>query len=454
MKALEFYDRALKGNRVEEREFDMHILPGKLTELIKKYEIAFNPEETVPQDLDMAKRAFDAAVELITEVGIFCNSTKTVIPIYEDEIREALSYAPTRHIIGEDADAAEVFHRSIDDSRRPKIIGGPMGAPLSEENYIDIMTSYALEPVVGLHTGAIQTIFGCPVRAGEPVELIACHYESLWTREAVRRAGKPGLCIEGIMSGVSSEAQDAGDFPGGLRPSDLHLISFSNELKVNWDDFKKIIHNQNSGNLIEACTVPMLGGYCGGPEGTAITAIAEALQGFVMAGPMSFASGITALRFGWSNRPTVWANCMIPLAFNCAGVDAIIALYIVGSAGPNTEMLCDELAAESIAQTVSGVSTIYGAVGGQAATLDYATGMETRIVYETSGAAAGMSREQANEIVNRIIDNYEDRLKSDKATLGQSFRKCYDKRLKPSPQYEKLWDKKKVEYQKMGLAFR
>ncbi len=53
---------------------------------------------------------------------------------------------------------------------------------------------------------------------------------------------------------------------------DLKLL---NELKVNWYDLKKIIHNQNRGNLIEACTIPMLGGYCGGPEGTVITAIAE-----------------------------------------------------------------------------------------------------------------------------------------------------------------------------------
>ena len=451
MRVLEFYDRALKGKRIEEKEFDMHVLPGKLRELVKKYDISFDPEEPVPQDLAMAKRAFDAALELLTEVGIYCNSTRSVIPIYEEEIRDALRDAPTNHIIGEGTEAVECYHRSIGDKRRPRLIGGPQGAPLSEENCLDILTSYAMEPVDGLHTGAIQTMFGRKVRANEPVELMACHYEALWAREAVRRAGKPGLCLEGIMSGVSSEVQDAGDFPGGLRPSDLHLICFSNELKVNWGDLKKIIHNQNMGNLIEACSIPMLGGYCGGPEGTAITAVAEIMQGFVMARPISFASGIAALRFGWSNRQTIWANCMLPLALNAAGVDIVLALYIVGSAGPCTEMLCDELAAQAIAQTVSGVSVIYGAAGGQGATLDHATGMESRIVYEASRAAAGMELSEASKIVKELLGKYEETLKSGQVPPGKSFTECYERDLTPSKEYISLWDKKRKELQKMGL---
>ena len=180
MKLLELYDRALSGKRVTEQEFDMKLLPAKLGELIKKYEITYNPEEPVPQDLDMARRTFEAAAELLVEVGVHCKDTQSIINIEEEEIRTALRNAPARHIIGEGTEAVECCCRGIGDKRRPVIIGGACGNPLSEENYIDILTSYACEPIDGLHTGALQSLFGRKVRANEPVELMACQYEALW----------------------------------------------------------------------------------------------------------------------------------------------------------------------------------------------------------------------------------------------------------------------------------
>ena len=228
---------------------------------------------------------------------------------------------------------------------------------------------------------------------------------------------------------------------------------FSNELKVNWQDLKKIAHNQNLGNIINACCAPMLGGYSGGPEGTAITAIAEAMQGFVMAKPMLFTTDVISIRFGTSDRQATWVNCMVPLAFNSAGVNIILAMYIVGTAGPCTEMLCDEVAAIAIAQTASGVSALCGVEGCEGVKMDYVTGMESRIASEISRAAAGMNLSEANEIVNELLGNYEETLKSGKAPTGKSFTECYEQRLKPSKEYLDLWQKKKKELEKMGLVF-
>jgi len=453
MKLVDLYDRALSGKRVTEREFDMKLLPAKLRQLIKKYEITYNPEEPVPQDLDMARRVFEAAVELLVEVGVHCRDTQSIITIEEEEIRTALRDAPTRYIIGEGTEAVECCCRGIGDKRRPIIVGGACGNPLSEENYMSIMFSYACESIDGLHTGALQSLFGRNVRANEPVELMACQYEALWAREAIRRAGKPGMSLEGIMSGAGSEAQDAGDFPGGLRPSDMHLLAFSNELKANWDDFKKIAHNQNRGNIIDACCIPMLGGYAGGPEGTAITATAEVMQGFVMTGSRSFAMDCTSIRFGVTDRPALWVSCMSQLAFKAAGVDLLLSPYVVPSAGPCTEMLCDEIAASAVAATSCGAFKLIGAIGCEAAKLDHATGMESRILREISEAAAGLSLTEANEIVKQLIGRYEETLRSKKAPEGKSFTECYEKGLIPSLAYLNLWEKKKKELAKTGLSF-
>ena len=452
MQVMELYERSLNGRRVEEKEFDMHILPGKLKELIKKYEISYDPEKVVPQDLDMARRTFDAAVELLTGIGIYCRDTRSIITIEEEEIKNALRDAPTAYVIGEGTEAVELYCRGIGDKRRPTLIGGPCGAPLSEENYIDILTSYAQESVDGLHTGAIQTLFGKSIKANTPIELMVCHYEALWAREALRRAGKPGLNITGIMSGVTSEVQNAGDFDGGLRPCDSHMICFSNELKANWGDLKKIVHNQHRGNIIVAACDPMLGGYCGGPEGTAITLIAEAIQGFVMAEAVIFDTTAFSLMYS-VDRQALWVECMLLLAFISAGVNVLIGIDVVGSAGPCTEMLCDEMAAQTIAVTASGVSTVYGGAGSEIAKMDYVTGMETRITSEIGLAATGMELSEANEIVKELVKKYEETLKSKKAPVGKSFAECYEQGLTPSKEYLALWQKKKKELEKMGLKF-
>jgi len=453
MKVLEFYDRARTGRRISEKEFNLNILPGKLRELVKKHDISFNPEEPVPQDLDMAKRVFDAALELLTEVGIYCLDTKSIITIEEEEIRNALANAPASHTIGEGTEAVECYCRSVGDKRRPTIIGGANGAPLSEENYIDILTSYAKESIDGLHTGSLQGLFGRTVRAREPVELLACKYEALWAREAVRRAGKPGLSILGIMSGATSESQDAADFEGGLRPCDLHLVVFLNELKVNWEVFNKIVHNQNLGNIIDACMGgPLIGGFCGGPEGSAVTAVAEIIQGYVIAKPATFSMYASNFLLGSSDRLSIWVSCMASLAFKSAGVDIILAFYVGGDAGPCTEMLCDEIAAQAIALTASGASSLYGAAGCSMAKMDYTTGMEARILCSTSRAAAGMNLGEANEIVKDLIGTYEETLKNRKSPVGKSFVECYEQGLTPSKEYLDLWRRKRKALEKMGLA--
>lgn len=453
MNALEFYDRAIAGERVNEQDFDMKMLPAKLKELIKKYEIRRNPEDVLPQDSNTAMRVFDAAKELLTGLGIYCRDTHSIIKITEEEIVKALKDAPVSKVIGEANEATECYSRDIGDTKRPKHIGGAIGAPLSEENYMDIMTSCAAEEIDGLHTGTLQTLFGRTIRAGEPVELMAGLYESLWTREAIRRAGKPGMSLLGVMSGVSSEVQNAGDFPGGLRPSDIHLVAFSNELKANWDDLKKIAHNQNRGNIIESCCLPMLGGYCGGPEGTAITLVAEAMQGFVMARSMSFATVSLSLRFGASDRQAMWVNSMLPMAFIKSGYNPILAYYIIGTAEPCTEMLCDEFAAQILATTSCGISYLYGGGGAQIAKIDYLTGMETRITSEILRAAAGINPDQANEIIKELLGHYEETLKSGKLPEGKSFTECYQDGLRPSSEYLSLWDRKKKELEEVGLSF-
>jgi methylamine--corrinoid protein Co-methyltransferase len=443
MKLLEYYDRALSGKRVEEREFDTRILPGKLAELTRKYDISYQPDKVMPhtpQDVDMAGRAFEAAMELITELGIYCRDTRSIITVEEEEVRNALRDAPASHMIGEGADEVECYPRGLEDERRPIIIGGVTGDPTDEDKHIGISTNYAREPVDGLHTGAIQTLFGRKIRAGDPVELLIGKYEALWTKEAVRRAGKPGLCILGIMSAVTAEGQFGGYFPAGLGPRDLQLLAFANDLKVSWKDFKLMAHHQFLGNSLVSCVLPMLGGYSGGPEGTLITGVAEIMQGFLLAKSPFFALATPPLNEKGRTQ-TLWLSCMYTLSFISARLPIMLHFYTGGGTVIPNEPFGNGAAMRSIAQTACGASGLYGGGRRWAPNDDYsAIALGTRQLCEISRAAAGMSLADANEMVGELNKK-----------CRYDFRGYGERRGVPIDEQLALWEQEREELQRMGL---
>lgn len=448
-----FYDRALNGPRVDEKEFDMRIIPSKSKELAKKYEIQYSPNEVVPRDLDMAKRTFDAAIELLLSVGVYCRDTQRIIEFSADEIKNALNNVNSTFIMGENSESVICKARSLGDKKKPCIVGGPNGAPISENNNINILNSYAKEAIDCLHTGSLVSIFGRNIRARTVSEVVACKYEAIWAREAIRRAGKPGLSITGIMSGVSSEAQNSGDFIGGLRPSDKHLISFLNELKVDWEVMNKILHNHNIGNIIDANQGgPIIGGYSGGPESSAVVAVAEMIQIYLMAQPRTISMDAHHIIYGWSHKSAIWVNCMTSLAFQCAGIPVILGYYLGCSSGPCTEMLCDEIAALSIALTSVGGSFFIGPVGCKMKLEDHFSGMESRILNDICTAAVNIDLDNANHVVSQLVDNYDLFLTGKNISMGKSFLECYNvDKMEPSHEYMSLWEKKKKEYRNLGL---
>lgn len=453
-RAADFYERSSRGEQVPERTYDAKLLPRKLKELAAKYDIRMADGEMIPHDLDMARRAFEAGRELLTEVGCYCIDTERTLAITAAEIDAALSSAPTSHAYGCASEAVECVGRGLEDARRPLVKGGPNGCPLTEEDYLPIMTSVAREEVDGVHTGSLQTVLGMPNRAHTPIEIVACKKEAIWTREAVAAAGKPGLSILGIMSGVTSEAQDAGDFEGGLRPTDPHLIVFLNELKFDYDLLKKVLHNKYLGCAIDAnIGGPLHGGYSGGPETSAVAGIAEALLGFVLCEPGNFSWYPQSLFTGaTTSRESLWIAGMLLLAFRASDSNVILDTYVGPQAGPFTDMVCWETAAQAVANTACGVSALYGACGAKMVATDHVTGMEARMLVETSRAAAGMSLVDADEVVKRLVSRYGETISHGAAPTGRPFRECYDAdTLRPREDYVELWEREKAGLRELGL---
>ncbi len=430
------------------------MLPAKLRELAAKYDIRMGDDEVIPLDLDMARRAFEAGRELLLDTGCYCIDTGSTVPFGADEVDAALAAAPTSLVYGIGESAVECVGRRLEDARRPLVKGGPNGCPVTEDSFLPIMTSVAKEDVDGLHTGTLQSVLGVPIRAHSPIELLACKKEAMWAREAVAAAGKPGMSILGIMSGASSEAQDAGDFEGGMRPEDPHLLVFLNELKFDYDLLKKLTHQKYLGARIEANVGgPLHGGYAGGPETAAVVGIAEALLGFTVCAPEDWSWYPQSLFTGaTTSRESLWMTGMMLAAFRASGHEPLIDIYMGPQAGPMTEMLCWEIAAEAIANTVCGASTIYGPCGAKMIKTDHYTGMEARMLVDASRAAAGMSLADANDLLKRILPRYDDAIKAQSAPAGKPFRECYDvDSVEPLDEYVQLWDTQKAELRAVGF---
>ncbi|MDD3043101.1 MAG: monomethylamine:corrinoid methyltransferase [Methanosarcinaceae archaeon] len=457
--AWDIYLRSTEGKPVSETEFDSMILPMRLMELAKEYDISYNPDEIIPTDKDYIQSIYDAAVSLLVDVGYYNSSTGRIISFDEYEIKHNMRMQPGEFNAGQGADAVHVVNRKFEDERAPPIIGGPCGGPITEDYYLKIMQSYAMEPSVScVHTGTLLTVNGCEVKSKTTSEMMAARREITMTREALRRAGRPGLSILGTMSGTGSEAQCFGYSPDGLRSNcDRLLVSLLNELKVDWDVLKKALFCQQNELDVVNCMATVVGGYLGGPETTMIGLTAECIAGFLLLGGHSMNvttpnDAITADKsFAGSLYALAGANAALTQNTN-----AIINQYCSVSSGTGSEKAMIEIMAVGGAATASGASAIVGPSTANTIKTNTYGGMDARVLEGAINAFAGMGLEEANEKVVALIKNYGGFDASNfKAAPARPFEELYDQRtLRPTREFEDLWKNTKVKITDMvGLEF-
>jgi len=402
---MEVIDRALKGSFCSEKDFDLKVFVPKLREVIKKYEIEYDPENPIPSDNDLADRVFKAGVELYANVGTYCTDTERIIRFTEEEIKEALVTAPSAPVFGEGKEAKALVARKPESDILPWCFIGAGGAAISNEQlFVSILEAYAsfLPLANSITTPSIQTINGKTVRAESPLEIFACIRSSALAREALRRGGRPGLPImNSIATAVSDTAKIAGS-QFGLRPSDGWLIGTMAEMKINFARLNEIAYVTSLGGHVVAETAPILGGYCGGPEGVAVANVAYHLNCIlVMRGsahltfPIHFNYGCT------TTRDVMWA---VSASSQAISRNSYFPFFILSytAAGPMTEMCLYELAAAMTTSVVSGASIEFGGVT-KATVVDHFTPIEPRLASEVAHGVVGMTRSQGNEIVKRLF---------------------------------------------------
>jgi methylamine--corrinoid protein Co-methyltransferase len=118
--------------------------------------------------------------------------------------------------------------------------------------------------------------------------------------------------------------------------------------------------------------------------------------------------------------------------------------------GPGTKTLLYEVAAQATVATVSGSSALIGPRSGAGIEPGHVSGLEARFMAEVAHSVAGMTRNEANDLVTRIVDCYADDL--DKRPIGKRFDEVYDPvLLKPTEEWLSVYEEVKQELVDFGL---
>jgi hypothetical protein len=276
--------------------------------------------------------------------------------------------------------------------------------------YVKHMMNFALEPTNDMiANGNPALIEGREIRPFSPNEVHGAIQEVGWIREAIRRSGRPGMPLF-VAPGCAASAPPAVAIINeerGLRKGDFMYAALLTELKSDHDRLIRAVVAVENGVHVATLLAPMVGGWAGSPEGAAICGMAETLLGaichsstIVVNHPvhMSLKNGAT------THRTTLWIESVVGQALSRNSRFPIGQNVFLDARAGTCEVLW-EAAANAIVAVSSGQHTgpgPSGITGGN--DVDMISGIELRMLGETSRAVTGMSRKQANEIVVKCLE--------------------------------------------------
>jgi len=447
---LEIVERAKTGRLVKESEFEAKLLPNKLKELATKHDIKRDPEVLIPSDDGLADSVFEAAKELLLDLGVYCNDTGRTVKITEEDLKETLRNLPESIILGSGQERRELRIRTVEDKRPPAFVGGIGGGICSSQNYLNILISIAMEPAVdSICCGSLSEIDGKPIVGRSPIEMHAAQLEADWMRQAANRAGRPGLCL--IGSGFEWAAADHASFnpDWGFRSTDAGCPCMIYPMKIDFNMLAKVKHYLDHKMPIHAYSDQLIGGFTRGAEENVISSMAHHLANVILNHATYQHVNCQHIHYNnTSNRLSIWCHNVVGQAI-ARNTRIITTSECFASAGPCTEMILYEGAAVALS-VVSGTGLGPGICGRATKETDKFTGLEERFFAKAGHACAGMKREDANDIANQLVKKYEHMF--DNPPPGKTLNECYDtETMKPTREWLAIYGKVMKDIGELGL---
>jgi methylamine--corrinoid protein Co-methyltransferase len=195
---------------------------------------------------------------------------------------------------------------------------------------------------------------------------------------------------------------------------------------------------------------PIYGGYVGGAEGVAVALVAAHISLNQINMSHTFGTRPDHPFLGCDTTPELlWA---LSAAFQgvSRNTNLLVAALTGPAGGPGTKNLLYENAAFTIATTVSGQSMILASHSAGGAIPRHVSGIDARICGDVAHAVRGMSREQANDLVQQLYAIYGPDL--EKKPIGKPFEEVYDvDNVEPTPEWQGMYEEVSEELLKMGL---
>jgi methylamine--corrinoid protein Co-methyltransferase len=451
----DFQRRSLTGPVMKEQEFDMFFAKS-IRGIVKRYPIKFNTDEIIPDDA-LADTVFEAAIDLLAEVGLYNRDTQRVIQFNREEVVQIAKdvwEGPREVSFGKGKDEAALIYRTHDDPRPPTIWMGSAGMPSTEELYIPYMQSFIQEELCQGCCGPamLASYQGVENKAGTPGEVFCNLAEIKLTQEAARRAGKPDTYI-GQTSATSAGGLMAICFPGMLERYNttiaLHMMP---EQKLDWSRLVLALSCEERGLIPWTSAISLIGALCRGPEDSAVTLVANLLGQFGYAHGRQATLGAATLAGSISTLEALWAYSAAAraserhLGFPVGGAGQ-------SQAGAGTEMAFFEKAAQTVVEVASGAGWLWYSGCRLGRGNNPTTGLEARLIAETGHAVAGMKSADANDLIIKIYAKYADQLSA--APEGKNFGDLYDvQKVQPISEYLDVYKHAKDELARLGVPFK
>lgn len=449
----EILERVHNGEYCSAKDWDLKKVRGSIRRILKDYQLenTCDKENPVNTDFALADRFYQAGFELALELGYWVEDTERIIRVSQEELENALKFAPSELFIGVGKDGTWIKSRVPADPY-PCKQACSLGITVSEDLYLPLVTNIAREREVDiLEAGSLTTVRGHEVLSGTPWETLMGYVHGQLHREARRLAGRPGMGAIGSISAVTEFGQfGAYGTPGGFLPTDLALILYPSEMKIDYRTLNKVVHTLNMGGMIKADSPAMIGGMPGPAEGAVVSNVAcsilsyAILQNHVGGGEIYDARYLANV-----NREGLWALSMVTQALS-RNTHILIHNIANEVSGPCTRKLLYEIAAGQATLACSGSSLSTGPRTAGGKLNDYITPLECRFTAEVTHKASSMEPAKVNEVVKALLPLYEDTLKD--PDIGLPYQKAYNMASHtPTEEWERIYREVKQEVRELGI---
>ena len=448
----EIAERTQTGEKVEEKKWDMEFFQT-ISGLVKKYEIKI-PENHcfINRDDEIVERAFEAAIEFLEKMGLYCITTRRRVQLSRKEILTAITEAPTEILMGEGRDRRVWKQRRIEEKEKLNVCPGHH-TPFTEDLAGLVVKNFAQIQRTDFIEGFNFTRVDGREIMGPPMEVYASRRQVNWMREGVRKAGRPGLAI--VYYPINTRAEDlicVMDPDHGLRRTDGILLSLLPDLKMEQDMLSAAVVYDEYGSFKLSGSFAIAGGFCGGPEGGIIEGVAKPIAAMIAYRDYINYTGVEHIHMlnakqvllPWVN----WARSIVNQALN-RFTHTICMRWIIPTSGSGTELSLLEIAMQSIEAPINGMN-LYAPRQCRTTTNYGQTPLEAEWMIEVSDAVIdqGFDRQGADALLAKLAERFE----GEKPVEGYAITECYDLiNHKPLSDYQQLYTRVKKTLTEMGL---